>query len=101
MTKFIDYKLFVERTGMILDHQKLVEIGLIPQTFLGTFCAKQLDELIEFCFKNPNYHIVSQLNANLLVNRISIGAKIFFLAEGDFDRRLIFIRSGNSEFRAA
>jgi len=90
MTIFSDSKAFVERTGIVSDYQQIVALGIIPDCILGSFYRSSVDDLRSFCNANPEFHIVSLLTANTKVNRFSPGGILFFLANGDPDKQLIY-----------
>ena len=74
-------------TLLSLDCERL---GIYASEFSGEFSPDRLDELKRFCEANPEYHIVTVVENNLvLFNRIVPNAISYFLADGDNDRNLI------------
>ena len=93
---------FSERTGIINDYDRLIDLGLVPDNMLGMFDGSMVDELRMFCNKHPEYHIVSVLTSNYKLNRCALGGVTFYLADGDSDKRLIYTApSLVPKFRAA
>jgi hypothetical protein len=90
------YRQFVERVGMITTDSRLQELGIHPCAPLAIFRRERLGELQQFCQQNPEYHIVSQLNANVLINRPAPAARLFFLAYGDQDKKVFYSTSALS-----
>ena len=65
------------------------DVDIVPDSITGVFDNHRLDELIEFCAKNPDYHIVSSVNVGLYFNKVVPHAQEFFLAEGDSNPDLV------------
>lgn len=72
---------------------QLIDLGLSPCGLLGEFTKKQVTQLLEFCTKNPDYHVVTLLNPNVYLNRYTLAGRIFRLANGDSDKSVIFDES--------
>jgi hypothetical protein len=92
-----DYQIFEMRTQPIeeLDSES---IDLVPDAMAGLFWPKRLKELIEFCKKNPIFHIMSiHMNGHVEVNTLTPGASFYRLAKGDNDPELTYTSSESME----
>ncbi len=78
---------FRQRAAILFDYE-FESVGLAPDTLYGAFDPHRIVELMEFCRKNPDYHIVSLLHAALYFNRVMPNATGFYLGQGDSDPRL-------------
>ncbi len=79
---------FRNRTGILFDYE-FEPVDIVPDTITGLFLRSRLDELIEYCEINPEYHIVSILYGSMFFNRILENATLFCLAGGDKDTSLV------------
>lgn len=86
MTIIYDRKEFQNRTKPVNDHLDL--IGIVPDTLIGHFFLTRLSELMQYCSRHPQYHIMSILPHQVKVNRPVEAARFFVLAEGDADPEL-------------
>ncbi len=79
---------FRRRVAVLVDYE-FEEVDIIPDSMIGTFDNHRLDELQDFCAKNPDYHIVSNVNVGLYFNKALPDAQAFYLAEGDTNPDLV------------
>ena len=82
-----DHKLFEERTGL-LSSWELEELGFHMDDLSGMFGDSAAGILVEFCTKNPQYHIVSA-SCGRFENRYVSGRNVYMLAEGDKNPNLV------------
>lgn len=93
MTTIYNRKEFNARTKPITDH---LGLDIVSDTRLGIFLSHRLPELIQYCNKNPQYHIISVLpKSTTKINRPIEGAACYLLGEGDADPELIYSASMN------
>ena len=85
-----NYHEFIQQTGMVLSDTPLESLEIFPCDQFGGFRRSRIAELQIFCKKNPDFHIVSWLNPNVMLNRFAPGARLFFLATGDRDPHFIY-----------
>ncbi len=78
---------FWERTAIYVDYE-FGDVPLIPDSVCG-FNADRLKELVKFCKKNKDYHIVSLVKGCLYFNKVVEAASTFHLAEGDSNPDLV------------
>jgi hypothetical protein len=74
----------------IVDIFTLRELGLSPDTGVGMFCPSQLEELKDFCEKNPQYHVISTMRCGTMLNRPRIGAHHHFLGRRNSNPKLVY-----------
>ncbi len=86
---FKDGHQFFTRICMLRSESAFEELGIEPCAAFGMFGSDRVPELLAFCKSRPEFHIVTQLNANVIVNRFSPAGRTFSLASGDPDPRLI------------
>ena len=79
---------FYEKIGIINWYKDLEAIGLTPKNVFCTFDENDIEMLLNFCQKNPKFHIVTNLSDYKTVNRFVRGDYIYSLAYGDCDPRL-------------
>ena len=78
---------FWKRTAILVDYE-FEDVDLIPSSVFG-FDRHRLDELVRFCAENPDYHIISLVNACLYFNKIMPNASTFYLGQGDSNPDLV------------
>jgi len=66
-------------------------LGIIPSTKLGVFFPSRLQDLLEFCKKNPKYHIISALAYGVEVNGPTENVSTYELGQGDSDPELMWV----------
>ncbi len=49
---------FRKRTAILYDYE-FEPVDILPDTLYGAFDPHRIDELMEFCRANPDYHIIS------------------------------------------
>lgn len=87
-----DRKEFDDRTKPIYYHLYLDDIE--SDTRLGFFLAHRYEELLDYCKKNPQYHVISKIGRyTLTVNNAVKGAVFYMLGEGDPDPELMYCMS--------
>ncbi len=79
---------FRRRTAVLVDYE-FEEADIVPDSILGSFDNHRLNELIEFCSRNPEYHIISVVNIGLYFNKILPNAQYFYLGQGDSNPDLV------------
>ncbi len=79
---------FRRRTAVLVDYE-FEEADIVPDSILGRFEHHRLDELIEFCEKNPDYHIISVINITLYFNKVLPNAQTYYLGQGDSNPDLV------------
>ncbi len=78
---------FWERTAILIDYE-FEDVDIVPSTLYG-FQPYRLEELIEFCAKNPDYHIISIVNGFLYFNKVMENASEYRLGQGDSNPDLV------------
>ena len=56
---FTDFDKFSYFTGMLVEETDWDKIGIYPDDENGMFDVRRLDELKDFCARNPKYHILT------------------------------------------
>ena len=51
---------FLKYTGMLIEETDWDRVGIYPDNENGTFDIHRLQELKDFCAKNPKYHILTE-----------------------------------------
>lgn len=67
-------------------------LDIVPSTEFGEFFKDRLSDLLIFCGKNPQYHIISQLTYGVELNRPAEVVSSYELGQGDNDPDLIYIK---------
>jgi len=70
--------------------------GLEPDTISGFFYSDRYDELVDFCRKNSDFHVISLKNY-IYYNRPIPGATLFRLGQGGADPSMFFVLGGRHE----
>jgi hypothetical protein len=81
---------FRKKIGLIDCYDHLSFLGLEPMTILGNFSKCQVSKLRALCKRDSNYHVVTRLDHDQIVNRFIEGEHRYYLAEGDADPNLEF-----------
>jgi hypothetical protein len=81
---------FFEAVGRLM-FEDFLGLEIEPSTPLGIFSRRRLPELLEFCKKNPEYHVISSISALVLFNRPVESAGLYLLGAGDADPDLACI----------
>ena len=95
-----DSQLFYARTGLIFSYLQLEKIGFQMESFSGFFTASRLDELFDFCKREPSYHIISIARPGRYENRYISSKKLYYLGDGDKNPELVldlFLRKSSHE----
>ena len=95
MKTYGDFNEFCKSSGLCTSAFHLMRShGLEACNELGTFSPRRLPELIEFCKKNPDFHIVTYISTAEIVNYVAPdNASKYALARGERDPEITFIRS--------
>lgn len=88
--KRIDYSEFIARTGMLMDLD-FQNMSIKPCRQIGAFEPGRLEELVEFCRKNPEYHIVTNVDM-MYINKLLVHGDDFYLARGDTEEDLVYMK---------
>lgn len=80
-TDRVEFALEVKK---VRDYRVLAKFWLWPESLVGYFVEKNVDQLLEFCAWDKTYHIVSSFGG-VTVNRYYPGAVHYWLAEGNPD----------------
>lgn len=87
-----DFKEFEELVQPVrLFDFDMDDFGIVPTFPGGCFFKNRLEELIEFCKKNPKYHVISNVDAFLRFNKPIPSSKIYMLGQGSDDPEIVFI----------
>lgn len=86
MDLFSSYHQFVLRTGMLISRDALDPLNISPCDSLGGFRRTRRAELQAICLQNRSLQIVSWLT----IDRCALDARLFSLATGDQNPRVIF-----------
>ncbi len=57
---FENFDAFVKYTGMLIEGTNWDRVGIQPDNENGTFDLSRLNELKDFCAKNPKYHVLTE-----------------------------------------
>ena len=64
---------FYRRIGIMLNHDEaLARLGFKLDNVSGAFGSSWIDDLLEFCTQNPQYHIVTMTVPGRLENRYGV-----------------------------
>lgn len=78
-----NYHSFCRQVGMIFHVPDLKQLGLQTENIGGAFRGDDVDDLLDFCAQNPQFHVVTSLGKGMYVNRYHSKGLSFFLANGD------------------
>lgn len=79
------YAEFSKVVKIIIDPVRLKSLGLEIDDVMGSIWPSEMDDVLDFCAKNPGFHIVSCMGEGIFFNRYDARGKSFKLAEGDND----------------
>lgn len=79
------YSEFVRDVKIIFDPMRLKSLGLELGEAMGSFWPSEMEDVLDFCAQNPEFHIVSSMGEGIFINRYDTRGKLFNLAEGDSD----------------
>lgn len=79
---------FERRVGVLNWYEDVEALGFTTDCFTGAFYHRDIPMLKNFCFDNPQFHIVTFFSITHSVNRIDHSGKAFFLANGEKDPSL-------------
>lgn len=84
---------FRRRTDPLTDQEMdFASLGIAPDNQLGFFNPLRLSELVVFCEKNPEFHVISYLKHHRVrVNTVVNTAAFFRLGQGEKDPALMCI----------
>lgn len=80
-----DYFEFLNVAGVILDRDRVQELGFENNDSCASFYEHNVQKIIDFCKTNPQYHIVTSAGPDILYNRYDSRGDMFQLADGDPD----------------
>jgi hypothetical protein len=83
----------------MLETSRFDNLSIKPNNLGGRFDPHRVNELIRFCYSNPEYHIVSALHKLNYVNGYSSKALTYFLADGDKNLRLAHTKKDSLTYR--
>jgi hypothetical protein len=83
---------FYLRVKVLRYEDEFEGIGILPSTRIGIFSPDRFGELVAFCQKNPEYHIISKVSLHLNLNKPVPGAGLYRLARGDKNPNIAFSR---------
>jgi hypothetical protein len=85
-----DYHEFKERVDIQFFFD-LAREGIYPDSFTGVFEKHRLSELLEFCRKNPVYHVISMVSGSgAYFNKPTEAGGLYFLGIGDNDPEIAY-----------
>jgi hypothetical protein len=79
----VDVHEFYARVKIVHPHTELEPLGLQPDSISGMFFDSSVEQLVEFCARNPTYHIVTSLGEGRNINKFVPGQRVYSLAQGD------------------
>jgi hypothetical protein len=91
-----DFSEFFDTVGLIIDQRRLRALGLQIENVTGTISPHEIEDVLDFCAQNPQYHVVSMIGEGIFLNRYDPRGDRFQLCDGDndpnymADRRHIF-----------
>ena len=87
-----DYSKFWNKVGLLADLKNSYGIDLEPcWGILGLFKPHRLSELKKYVEEHPEYHIISKLENDMMINKIIDNSIGYFLAEGDKDPEIMYV----------
>ncbi len=84
-----DFSEFIRQIGLVAHIDDFEHLNIRPCTLLGSFEEHRVPELLDFCLKNPRFHIVSHLE-NSDVNRFDGKGLFYRIASGDKNPNIIY-----------
>lgn len=66
------------------------DYSICPDLYDGMFFEDRKQELLDYCAKNPGFHIATDLDRYTTVNRYVETGRSFYLCCGDPDPELVF-----------
>ena len=84
-----DFDVFYERTGLLYCYKDLESLGFKMFSFAGHFMATSAPALLDFCEKNPCYHIITVTGTGYYENRYIPGKHLYYLGDGDKNPRVV------------
>ena len=84
-----DISAFYRRVGLLSSHLHLEPLGFYLDNICGTFSESYAISLLEYCKRNPKYHIVTSTQPGRLENRYVPDKNLYLLAEGDKNANLV------------
>lgn len=87
-----DYGEFFRKVGLLCDLKYSYGIDLEPcWGVLGLFKPHRLPELKKYIEEHPEYHIISEIDDSVILNRLINNSFGYYLAEGDKDPELTYV----------
>ena len=86
----VDSEVFHRAVKIIIDRDEILWLGFDPFSQIGTFQQSDTPSLLDFCAKNPEYHIVTYTSGHRYVNRYVPEQRVYKLATGDKNPYLVY-----------
>jgi hypothetical protein len=81
---------FYDITGLIYCFMDLIRLGFSrDHTFSGLFIADDVPMLLDYCKRNPTYHLITVTGSGRYENRFIAGERFYYLGNGDKDPDLV------------
>ena len=81
---------FHRAVKIIVDRDEILWLGFDPFSQIGSFEQSDIPSLLDFCAKNPDYHIVTYTSDHRYVNRYVSVQRVYKLATGDQNPYLVY-----------
>ena len=78
-----DAETFSERTGPLWNYSELNGLGFRMFSFTGAFWPSDVPMLLDYCKKNPCYHIISITASGIYKNCYMPDQRLYVLGDGD------------------
>jgi len=85
-----DFKEFEELVQPVRFFE-LEDLDIVPTFPGGLFFKSRLEEMMNFCIKNPQYHVISNANPFLRFNKPISNVKVYMLGQGSNDPEIVFM----------
>ena len=86
----VESEVFHRAVKIIIDRDEILWLGFDPFSQIGTFQQSDIPSLLDFCAKNPEYHIVTYTSGHRYVNRYVPDQRVYKLATGDKNPYLVY-----------
>ena len=81
---------FYAITGLIYNFMDLIRLGFSrDHTFSGLFIAADVPMLLDYCERNPTFHLITVTGSGRYENRYIAGERFYYLANADKDPCLV------------
>lgn len=92
-----DYKEFLKLVEPLCFND-FESLNIEPTMPSGVFGYDRHYELVEFCRKNPEYHVISHLGSGVIVNKPLEKVTSYELGRGENNPDLVYIESASWEY---